>query len=360
MKAVILVGGFGTRLRPLTLTCPKPLVQFCNKSMVFHQIDALAAVGVTEVVLAVSYQPAELVAAVEEYTKAHPSVTITISVEDEPMGTAGPLAVARDKLNDGDPFFVLNSDVVCEFPFKLLLNFHKSHSGEGTILTTPVDDPSKYGVVLANKDGMIERFVEKPKDYVGNQINAGIYIFDPKILDRIPLKPTSIEREIFPKVAADNSLYAMRLPGFWMDVGQPHDFLTGQHMFLLQQREATPDALVSGSHISGNVLIHESAKVGRDCRIGPDVVIGPNVVVGDGVRIANSCLLDGVSVASNALIDGSIVGWRSRIGRWARLQNLSVLGECVTVKDEVILNGTKVLPHKSVAASIYQEGTIIM
>ena len=276
------------------------------------------------------------------------------------MGTAGPLAVAREVLQGTEPFFVLNSDVVCEFPFKLLLNFHKSHKGEGTILTTPVDDPSKYGVVLADKEGMIERFVEKPKDYVGNQINAGIYIFDPTILDRIPLKPTSIEREIFPKVAADHSLYAMRLPGFWMDVGQPPDFLTGQHMFLLQQREATPDALVTGDHIVGNVLIDESATIGRDCRIGPDVVIGPGVTIGNGVRIANSCLLAGVTVASNALISGSIVGWRSRVGRWARMQNLSVVGECVVVKDEVVLNGTKVLPHKSVSASIYEEGTIIM
>ena len=148
-------------------------------------------------------------------------VKITFSIEEEPLGTAGPLALAKDILgSDLDPFFVLNSDVICEFPFKKLLEFHKSHGKEGTLMTTTVEDPSSFGVIVNVKESSeIERFVEKPKEWVGNAINAGIYIFNPQILDRIQLKPTSIEQEIFPRMAVEGQLHSIPLEGFWADVG---------------------------------------------------------------------------------------------------------------------------------------------
>jgi len=200
MKALILVGGFGTRLRPLTLSVPKPIVEFGNKPSIIHQIEALVKIGVNEVILAVNYQPESMSACMSAWEKKL-GIKITYSHETTPLGTAGPLALAKDLLNDGEPFFVLNSDVICPFPFGDLLAFHKKHGKEGTIMVTKVDEPSKYGVVVANEEGKIMQFVEKPKIYVGNKINAGIYIFNPQILDRIELKPTSIEKEIFPKMA---------------------------------------------------------------------------------------------------------------------------------------------------------------
>ena len=159
---------------------------------------------------------------------------ITYSRETEPLGTAGPLALAKEILSNqkGDPFFVLNSDITCEYPFGELLEFHKNHGKEGTIMVTKVEEPSKYGVVVYNKEGRITNFIEKPKDYVGNRINAGIYIFNPSILDRIELKPTSIEREIFPNMAEDGQLFALDLKGHWMDIGQPPDYLIGNKFFL--------------------------------------------------------------------------------------------------------------------------------
>ena len=225
MKALILVGGFGTRLRPLTLSKPKPLVDFCNKPMIVHQIEALKRVGVSEVVLAINYQPKVMYAFIEEYEKKL-GVKIVCSREETPMGTAGPLALARDILDDGtgDPFFVLNSDVICEYPLQKAVDFFKSRGdgAEGPILVTQVEDPSKYGVVVFDEgSGKVERFVEKPKVFVGDKINAGIYLLSPKILDRIELKPTSIKKEVFPKVAEEGKLYAMVLPGYWMDIGQP-------------------------------------------------------------------------------------------------------------------------------------------
>ncbi|KAJ7535005.1 hypothetical protein O6H91_12G014100 [Diphasiastrum complanatum] len=151
------------------------------------------------------------------------------------MGTGGPLALARDKLIDGsgEPFFVLNSDVICEFPLKQMISFHKQHKGEASIMVTKVDEPSKYGVVVLDEDtGLVQRFVEKPKTFVGNKINAGIYLLNPSTLDRIELRPTSIEKEVFPSMAAEEQLFAMVLPGFWMDIGQPKDYITGLRLYL--------------------------------------------------------------------------------------------------------------------------------
>jgi len=363
MKALILVGGFGTRLRPLTLSVPKPIVEFANKPSIIHQIEALVKIGVDEVVLAVNYQP-ELMSAVMRDWEKKLGVKITYSQESEPLGTAGPLGLAKDILNDGQPFFVLNSDVICTFPFQELLTFHKNHGAEGTIMVTKVEEPSKYGVVVADESGKISRFEEKPQIFVGNKINAGLYIFNPSILNRIEPRPTSIEKEIFPKMASEGQLYCMVLPHFWMDIGQPKDFLAGTSLYLnyLQDRGSDPKAsarLTKGEGIVGAVLIDPTAKIGKGCVIGPNVTIGPNCVIEDGVRLKNAVLLEGVGVGANSWISQSIIGWKSRIGKWVRVQNVSVLGQDVHVSDELFINGGKILPHKEISASIPEESIIM-
>eukprot|EP01104_Vermistella_antarctica_P003288 TRINITY_DN1345_c0_g1_i1.p1 TRINITY_DN1345_c0_g1~~TRINITY_DN1345_c0_g1_i1.p1 ORF type:complete len:362 (-),score=128.45 TRINITY_DN1345_c0_g1_i1:741-1826(-) len=360
VKALILVGGFGTRLRPLTLSVPKPLVEFCNKAMVVHQIAALKEAGVDEVVLAVNYKP-ELMSDYMKPIEIEYDVKITYSQETEPLGTAGPIALAGKVLgSDGEPFFVLNSDVSCSFPFKDLLAFHKSHGKEGTIMVTKVEEPSKYGVVLYDEaTGDIQKFVEKPQTFVGNKINAGIYIFSPALLKRIEIKPTSIEKEIFPKMAADNQLVCMELPGFWMDVGQPKDYLTGIGLFLSHQKKVNPKSLASGPGIVGPVLVDPTAKIGKDCVIGPNVSIGPGVIIEDGVRLRDVAVLKGATIRSNTWLNKTIVGWQSSVGRWVRMENVTVLGQDVHVKDEVYINGSRVLPHKTISSSV-NEPTIIM
>eukprot|EP00882_Tetradesmus_deserticola_P019940 GHRQ01021491.1.p1 GENE.GHRQ01021491.1~~GHRQ01021491.1.p1 ORF type:complete len:299 (+),score=96.12 GHRQ01021491.1:542-1438(+) len=246
MKALILVGGFGTRLRPLTLTVPKPLVEFCNKPMIVHQIEALKAAGVTEVILAINYRPEVMMGFIAEW-EPKLGVKIVCSQEKEPMGTAGPLALAKELLDDGSgqPFFVLNSDVVCEYPLKEMLDYHRARGAEATILVTKVDDPSKYGVLIINEYGQVQQFVEKPKEFVGDKINAGIYCCSPKVLERIELRPTSIEKEVFPHVAADGQLYAFTLAGYWMDVGQPKDYLKGEAQRSGRGLPSTPQVVCS-------------------------------------------------------------------------------------------------------------------
>lgn len=384
MKALLLVGGYGTRLRPLTLSYPKPLVEFCNKPIILHQIEALVKVGVKHVILAVSYQKDMFDTMIDKQLKEEEerlNIKIELSIETEQMDTAGPIALARDKLldgvvGDGEPFFVLNSDIICDFPFQEMITFHRSHGREGSISVTRVNDPSKYGVVVYDSAGKIESFIEKPQVYVSNKINAGMYIFNNSVLDKIPLQKTSIEKQIFPMMVAEENLYALELKGYWMDVGRPEDFLIGIELYLnalkLRNELRVPDvssmSLLNGNgggddldhlQIVGNVLIDKSAKIGKQCRIGPNVTIGSNVKIHDGVCLKNCAILSDSVIQSHTWVDRCIIGWKCAIGRWVRMENNCVLAEDVTVKDELLLNGANILPHKTITASV-TEPRIIM
>lgn len=332
--------------------------------MILHQVEALAAAGVTDIVLAVNYRPEIMTAALKKYEQQY-NVKIDFSVETEPLGTAGPLKLAEKILGKNDePFFVLNSDVICEYPFKDLAAFHRAHGGEGTIAVTKVEDPSKYGVIVhkPGSESVIERFVEKPVEFVGNRINAGIYILNPSVLERIELRPTSIEQETFPAIVKDGQLHSFDLEGFWMDVGQPKDFLSGTCLYLSSLTKRGSKELTPTSETfvhSGNVLIDPTAKIGKNCKIGPNVTIGPGVKVGDGVRLQRCVLLENSTVKEHAWIKSTIVGWNSTVGRWARLENVTVLGDDVTVGDEIYVNGGSVLPHKSIKANVDSESPLL-
>eukprot|EP00359_Climacostomum_virens_P008503 CAMPEP_0204913610 /NCGR_PEP_ID=MMETSP1397-20131031/11423_1 /ASSEMBLY_ACC=CAM_ASM_000891 /TAXON_ID=49980 /ORGANISM="Climacostomum Climacostomum virens, Strain Stock W-24" /LENGTH=342 /DNA_ID=CAMNT_0052084873 /DNA_START=1267 /DNA_END=2298 /DNA_ORIENTATION=+ len=341
---------------------PKPCVEFANLPIVCHQIEALVKAGVTEIVLAINYRPELMLEKLAKYEHKY-GVKITCSIESEPLGTAGPLALARDILTSDNPegcFYVLNSDIICDYPFEEMLRFHKSHGKEGTLVVYPVDDPSKYGVVVSNEQSDVLRFVEKPQKFISNKINSGLYLLSSSMLDRISPRPTSIEREIFPKMAEEGQLSSMVLNSFWMDIGQPKDFLKGTELYLSHLRQHSSGRLHSGANILGNVLIDETAEIAPDCLIGPNVTIGPNCVVRSGTRIANSVLFEGTTVSTNSWINGSIIGWRCALGRWVRIEGMSVLGEGVKVKDELCLNGTIVLPHKDIGESVLETGKILL
>lgn len=362
MKALILVGGFGTRLRPLTFSMPKPCVEFCNKPIVCHQIEALAKVGVTEIVLAINYQPEMMRESIEKYTIEY-GVKIIVSQETTPLGTAGPLALAKDILTRDNPegsFFVLNSDIICDYPFQEMIDSHRAHGKEGTLVVFPVSDPSRYGVVVTNETNEIISFVEKPKEFISNKINAGMYLLKTSVLDRIEIRPTSIEREIFPAMAADRQLSAVTLNSFWMDIGIPKDYLTGTELFMAHFAKKSPEKLARGSKFIGNVIVDPSAEIEDGCLIGPNVCIGSNCKVKSGTRISNSVIFSDTEISSHSWINGSIIGWKNKIGRWVRIEGLSVFGEDVVIKDEVMLNGTIILPHKEVKDSEQIPGKILL
>lgn len=213
------------------------------------------------------------------------------------------------------------------------------------------------------RSSQIERFVEKPKTFVGNRINAGIYIFDPRMLRRIALQPTSIETEVFPPMASDGQLHAFDLQSFWADVGQPKDYIHGTCLYLSHLNNYNPQALTNASQNSwvngGNVLVSPSAEIDSSALIGPNVVIGPNVKIGRGVRLQRCVVMDGSRIRDHSWIHSTIVGWNCTIGKWVRVENIAVLGDDVVVKDELHINGASVLPHKSISASI-TEPKIVM
>ena len=199
------------------------------------------------------------------------------------------------------------------------MEFHKKHGKEGTIIVTKVKDPTRYGVVVHDSEGLIDRFVEKPKEFVGDEINAGLYIFKTSMIKRIEARPTSIERETFPQMAADKELYCMCLPGYWMDIGQPKDFVGGTQLYLKAQEEKKSDLLAKGDNIKGNVIVHPTAKIHPDAEIGPNVVIGADCVIGPATRIHNSTIMKKTKVGKGCLIKDSIIGAACTLGNWIRV-----------------------------------------
>ncbi len=360
LKALILVGGFGTRLRPLTFSKPKPLVEFINKPMLVHQIEALKEVGVDEVILAVNYQSEKMQDFLNIVSQKY-QIKLSLSKENEPLGTAGPIGLAKELLlkTEGDEIFVFNSDITCKFPLKDMLEFHRKHGKEGTIATTKVKDPSRFGVIVSENNKIL-KFVEKPKEFVGDDINAGLYVFNKKFLNRVNPVPTSIEREVFPQMASDGELYKFSLEGFWADIGQPKDFLFGTKLFLEHLNKNKKDLLQKENNvIKGNVFFGENVKVEDGAVIGPNVVLGDNVVVKKGTKIMNSVVLQDVVISEYSFINDCIIGWKSQIGKWVRMEELCVIGEDVNIKDEVYLKNNVILPNVTIKANP-KEGAVIM
>jgi len=358
MKGLILVGGLGTQLRPLTLSKAKPLIEFANKPHLRRLLELLKHAGVTEAVLAINYRPEIMADFLEQYAADGEGIKITLSQEREPLGTAGPLALAKELLDDGEPFFVMNCDIACEFNLRAALEFHRAHGKVGTIMVTRVDEPAKYGksVIVPHETGLIDRFVEHGRTFAGNLINAGVYIFSPSIFERISLRPTSMEKEVLPALAAEEQLYCRQLDGWWMNIKKPISFLQGTAYYLAFLRKHRPAELLTlDSACCGNVVVAESASVGRGCKLGPDVVIGAGCVVEDGVRLA----IEGSRVCAHAIVLDSIVGWKAAVGSWTRVEGVSVLGEDVHVGSELCINGALILPHKAIGESV-TEPQIIM
>lgn len=415
MNALILVGGYGTRLRPLTLTTPKPLISFCNKPILEHQIYNLSKCGIKEIILAIAYKPTDIKNFVNELEEKY-DVRIFFSVEEECLGTGGPIKLAKNYLMKYEDFFVFNSDIICSFPLEEMMKFHKEQQSQLTILVKEVEDPSAFGVVITEGNKII-KFEEKPLVPKSSMINAGIYILNRKNLDLIPLKNTSLEKEIFPKLAEEGKLYFFNLNDFWADIGKPLDFLRGQKLYLIdlcerkkkgentlhdylcidfdfeykqnniqngtnnntntnnlfisfesvdelnhfvKHRKNTFGQFLCNAIIEGNVIVSSKAIIKNNCVLGDNVVIGHYVTVEEGCRIKNSCIMNNSKINEYSYIENSIIGSKSLVGKWSRIEGLSVLGENVNLKSELFLNNVFILPFKEVNKSVYEKGSIIM
>ncbi|MDZ7675253.1 MAG: NDP-sugar synthase [Acidimicrobiales bacterium] len=327
MKAVVLVGGFGTRLRPLTFTTPKNLLPVVHVPMVERVIAHLAEHGVTDVVLSMGYKPDTFVAAYPDGMCG--DVALTYAVEDEPLDTAGAIRFAAGEGGIDERFVVVNGDVLTDLDLTRLVRFHDASGAEGTIALHDVDDPSRYGVVVTDVAGRVEAFVEKPDkdDAPSTEINAGTYVFEPSVLGRIDGgRPVSVERETFPDMVESGSLYALDGDAYWLDAGTPETYL-----------QANLDLLPA----DGEGAIHESADIVETAHIERSVVAA-GARVGDEVTLTEAIILDGAVVEAGARVHRSIVGPRATIRAGAELLDLTVIGHDVDIEPDARLKNERI------------------
>ena len=285
---------------------------------------------------------------------------ILYSREQRPLGTAGPIKKAKDMLN-GDAFMVMNGDILTEIDYKQLINYHEEKGGVATVALTQVNDPYRYGSVELDWEGRITRFVEKPELGMApsNLVNAGVYILEPEIFDYIPDgKKVRIETEVFPKLAEEQKLYGFETHAFWMDIGEPADYLAANASVLGRQRrvvkpdsaEIDPSALIRGPCNFG-----ENVKIGADSRIGPNVSIADDVVIGKGCRVENSIIYSGAVIEDYSSVKNAILGENSVLERWVKVESGSLIGDFAQISDGVtITSGVSVCPSKTVEESILQ------
>ena len=324
MKAILLLGGLGTRLRPLTDDTPKQMLPVCGRPMIEWVCEHLARHGVNEIVLSLGYRA-------EAFTTAYPHGRIgrlayQVAVEPEPRGTAGAVRFAAQAGGVTGTFLVLNGDVLTDLDVSALAGFHDRSGAEATIALQPVADPTPYGLVRADPSGRVQSFAEKPTPGAATAavpsgdrptISAGTYVLNSAVLDRIaPGRSVSIEREVFPRIVADGALAALVSDAYWLDTGTPQQYLTA-NLDVLEGRRA--GAKVVDAVVAGSAGVHPEAQIrtsviGHGCEVGPGAVVQRSVV-GDGCRLA-----------PGAVVIDSVLGTGVEVGAGATLREFSVVG----------------------------------
>ena len=355
LKTLVLAGGFGTRLRPLSCSRPKALFPVANKPLIDYTLESLSEAGVETVVLAVYYMAESLV---RYLGPTKNDLGILYLREQRPMGTGGPIRQARDMMN-GEKFMVMNGDLHTDFDYKRLINYHEEKGGIATVALTQVEDPYRYGSVELDWEGRITRFVEKPElgKAPSNLINAGIYVLEPEIFDYIPDGgKVRIETQVFPKLAEEQQLYGFESHGFWMDIGEPIDYLNANAAVLARQRKVIkPDSIEidATAVISGPCNFGENVKIGADSRIGPNVSLANDVQIGKGCRIENSIIFAGAVIEDYSSVKNAILGENSVLERWVKVESGSLIGDFAQIGDGVtITEGVSICPSKSIEESI--------
>ena len=361
MRAIVLVGGAGTRLRPLTYSLPKPLLPIANVAFLSRQLAWLAAHGIDEVVLSLGYLPDAFVAHLPG--DRFEDMKVRYAIEDEPLGTAGGVRYAADTAGVDERFVVCNGDVLTNLDLTELIAIHAARHADATIHLTRVDNPSAFGVVPTGSDGEVRAFIEKPPAGRAptNWVNAGTYVLEPSVLDRIPARlNTSIERETFPRLLEQSGrLFGYQSDDYWIDIGTPEKYLEA-HADILAGRlgpEACaaagatpvrpgvwsgPDVAVAGTAVvEAPALLGGGSVVGDEARVDASV-LGAGCEIGAGAAVVRSVLLDGAALAPGAAVHGSVVGPGAFVGVGATVDACSVIGAGARIADRARLSGDRV------------------
>jgi len=340
MKGLILAGGKGTRLRPLTLNTPKPIVPVANRPFLLYQIDFMKTAGISEIVLSLSYQPRKI----EDLLKdgADFDTLIRYAVESTPLGTAGAFKNAEQWIDSTTVVF--NGDVLTSLDLKSVIDTHRRKEAIATLVLAPVDDPTAYGLVESDDEGRIHRFLEKPSmdEITCNTINAGVYVLEPSVLEHIPTgRPFSFERELFPMLLErEEPIYSVITDSYWIDIGTPSKYLE-VHRDILNGKFRSPkirpngfdrENLPKGAFVDEMSIIGDGLVIRENVRI-ENSVIGNNCKIEAGTQIVNSVIWSGNMIDTDARISGTLMGRGCYIGRSVVLSPGTLLGGKAIVTD---------------------------
>lgn len=339
----MLVGGFGTRLRPLTLGTPKQMLPVAGAPMIERVLAHLSSHGIDDVVLSLGYRPDAFIDAYPDARCA--GVELHYAVEPEPLDTAGAIGFAARAGGVHERFLVVNGDVLTDIDLSALIAFHDAAGAEGTIALTKVEDPSQFGVVPIDDEGRVLAFVEKPPpgEAPTDLVNAGFYVLEASVLDRIPEGcKVNIERETFPALVEAGTLFGWADPAYWLDVGTPErllqanlDVVDGLRPTVTVDRSegaSTAGATVTSSIVAASATVAAGASVHR-------CVLGRDVQVSAGAVLEAAVLLPGASVGTGATVRRSLVGTGATIGAGASLDELCVIGDGVVIDGAAVLVG---------------------
>ena len=347
MKAILLAGGKGTRLRPLTLHTPKPIVPIFNRPFLYYQLDLLRQIPeITEVILSLNYQPRRI----EEVFGNGSGLGINIRylVEPSPLGTGGAIKFAEPYL-DG-PVIVFNGDVLTQIDLNAVLKLHRERGAKATIVLTPVENPTAYGLVETEPDGAVRRFLEKPSpdEITCDTINAGIYVLEPETFDRIPKDTNySIERSYFPSlVERKETFVAYVYRGYWIDIGTPSKYMQVHRDIMSGTYQAAPFAgaahdfvsaegakIDEGAEVAGPCFIDEGAVIKAGARIEPFSVVGKQCHIEEGASVGGSVVWANTWVGRDSHLRDALIGRNCHIGRNVTVQPGTILGDKSVVTD---------------------------
>ena len=364
MKAIILAGGIGARLRPLSCTRPKLLFPVLNKPLLDMTLELLAETGVNGVTLAVKYMAEEFM---HRYGESNHGIKISYSIEKKPMLTGGAIKYAEELIGHQEPFLVLNGDIITTIDYSALIKKHKESNAVATIALYRVDDPSRYGTVKLTENSQITQFVEKAPlgQAPSNLINAGVYVLDPKIFNYIPAgRPVSIEHEVFPKLAEEGKLFGYEFKEDWIDIGKLTDYLRANRLLLdaeTKKRFLGNDVIIKETvEFNDPVRVGSGVTVGQNSKVGPYAVIGRDTVLGKNVSIENSVVFAAATIEDNASVRGAVIGEGATIGAGAKISEECVIGDYATIHDNITISrGVTVCHFKEVTENVPESKHII-
>ncbi|HEY5977711.1 MAG TPA: NDP-sugar synthase [Solirubrobacterales bacterium] len=318
MQAIVLVGGEGTRLRPLTASVPKPALNLVDRPFLAYMVEWLAEHGVDEVVLACGFLPDVLREALGD-DERH-GARVRYVTEPEPLGTAGAIRFAADALGEDleDRFLALNGDVLTDLDLSALLAAHERRGALATIALHPVDDAAAYGLVHRDAGGDVDAFLEKTGEHAPGEVNAGMYVLERSVLEAIaPREKVSIERDVFPQLVG-NGLHSFPLDGYWMDIGTPERYLRASWDILDGAVATRVEATGPGTYVAADAEVDDAVE------LGPHAVIGERCSVAEGATVRDSVLFDGVRIGAGAILSGSILDSGVEVAPGARVEGAVV------------------------------------